>query len=130
MNLQLIEKSEAQLFTRTKTREHTSLVTAVLHWLPVKFRIDFKVPHFIYVPKNTRKENCRCSHFSHLSKCFNYHLYFFHYVHLQLFFYVKHLCISFPCKAHLAAFPVRRVFNKQSLLILFYLIIHNYCSSW
>ena len=41
--LQVIQNSAARLLTRTKRREHISPVLATLHWLPVTFRVDFKV---------------------------------------------------------------------------------------
>ena len=50
--LQLIQNSAARLLTRTKRREHISPVLAALHWLPVTFRIDFKVLLLIYKALN------------------------------------------------------------------------------
>ncbi|KAF7648774.1 hypothetical protein LDENG_00152180, partial [Lucifuga dentata] len=41
--LQLIQNSAARLLTKTKKREHITPVLATLHWLPVSYRIDFKV---------------------------------------------------------------------------------------
>src|SRR4029434_10542561 len=41
--LQLIQNSAARLLTRNKRRKHISPVVAALHWLPVTFRINFKV---------------------------------------------------------------------------------------
>ena len=41
--LQLIENSAARLLTRTRRREHITPVLASLHWLPVRYRIDFKI---------------------------------------------------------------------------------------
>ena len=41
--LQLIQNSAARLLTNTKKREHISPVLATLHWLPVIYRIYFKV---------------------------------------------------------------------------------------
>src|SRR4029434_421590 len=46
--LQLIQNSAARLLNRAKRREHISPVLAALHWLPVTFRIDFKVLLLIY----------------------------------------------------------------------------------
>ena len=46
--LQLIQNSAARLLTKTKRREHISPVLATLHWLPVTFRIDFKVLFLTY----------------------------------------------------------------------------------
>ena len=41
--LQLVQNSAARLLTGTKKRDHITPVLASLHWLPVKFRIDFKI---------------------------------------------------------------------------------------
>jgi hypothetical protein len=50
--LQLIQNSAARLLTKTKRREHISPVLATLHWLPVTFRIDFKVLLLTYKALN------------------------------------------------------------------------------
>ena len=42
-NLQLLQNSAARVLTRTRGREHITPVLESLHWLPVCFRIDFKV---------------------------------------------------------------------------------------
>ena len=42
-NLQLLQNSAARVLTRTRGREHITPVLRSLHWLPVCFRIDFKV---------------------------------------------------------------------------------------
>ena len=39
--LQLIQNAAAHILTRTRRFEHISPVLASLHWLPVKFRIDY-----------------------------------------------------------------------------------------
>ena len=41
--LQKIQNKAARLVTLTKTREHITPVLCSLHWLPVKYRIDFKI---------------------------------------------------------------------------------------
>ena len=41
--LQLIQNAAARLLTGTGRRSHITPVLASLHWLPVKFRIDFKI---------------------------------------------------------------------------------------
>ena len=46
--LQLVQNAAARLLTSTKKREHITPVLASLHWLPVKFRIDFKVLLFVF----------------------------------------------------------------------------------
>ncbi len=41
--LQLVQNSAARFLTRTKNRERITPVLVSLHWLPVEFRIEFKV---------------------------------------------------------------------------------------
>ena len=41
--LQLLQNSAARVLTKTRRREHITPVLKSLHWLPVCFRIDFKV---------------------------------------------------------------------------------------
>ena len=41
--LQLLQNSAARVLTGTRGREHITPVLESLHWLPVRFRIDFKV---------------------------------------------------------------------------------------
>lgn len=36
-------KSVARLLTGMRKREHITPIRASLHWLPVRFRIDFKI---------------------------------------------------------------------------------------
>ena len=43
MPLQLVQNAAARILTRTKGFEHITPVLASLHWLPIKFCIDFKV---------------------------------------------------------------------------------------
>ncbi len=40
---QLVQNAAARLLTRTRKHEHITPVQASLHWLPVRFRIDFKI---------------------------------------------------------------------------------------
>jgi len=42
-NLQILQNSAARVLTRTRGQEHITPVLKSLHWLPVRFRIDFKV---------------------------------------------------------------------------------------
>ncbi|XP_070400467.1 uncharacterized protein, partial [Nothobranchius furzeri] len=42
-SLQLVQNAAARVLMRNKKRDHISPVLASLHWLPVKFRIDFKI---------------------------------------------------------------------------------------
>lgn len=46
--LQLVQNAAARLLTGTKKCEHITPVLAELHWLPVKFRIDFKILLFVF----------------------------------------------------------------------------------
>ncbi len=41
--LQLIQNAAVRLLTRTKRTEHITPLLAVPHWLPLNFRIDFKI---------------------------------------------------------------------------------------
>lgn len=41
--LQLVQNASAKLLTGTSRREHLSPIFASLHWLPVRFRIDFNI---------------------------------------------------------------------------------------
>ena len=41
--LQLIQNAAARILTRTRRFEYISPVLTSLHWLPVKFRIDYKI---------------------------------------------------------------------------------------
>jgi hypothetical protein len=41
--LQLVQNAAARVLTRTKKYDHISPILSSLHWLPVKFRIDFKI---------------------------------------------------------------------------------------
>uniref|UniRef100_A0A3B3C1C6 Reverse transcriptase domain-containing protein n=1 Tax=Oryzias melastigma TaxID=30732 RepID=A0A3B3C1C6_ORYME len=47
-NLQLLQNSAARVLTRTRGREHITPILKLLHWLPVKFRIDFKILLLVY----------------------------------------------------------------------------------
>ena len=46
--LQLVQNAAARVLTKTKMREHITPVLASLHWLPVTFRIDFKILLLVY----------------------------------------------------------------------------------
>ena len=46
--LQLVQNAAARLLTGTRTREHITPILASLHWLPVSFRIDFKILLFVF----------------------------------------------------------------------------------
>lgn len=42
-SLQLVQNAAARVLTGTRKREHITPVLSSLHWLPVKFRIEFKI---------------------------------------------------------------------------------------
>ncbi|XP_070840477.1 uncharacterized protein, partial [Chaetodon trifascialis] len=41
--LQLLQNAAARVLTKTRKRDHISPILATLHWLPVKFRMEFKI---------------------------------------------------------------------------------------
>lgn len=53
-SLQLIQNAAARVLMRTNRRDHVSPVLASLHWLPVKFRIEFKILLLTYKALNDR----------------------------------------------------------------------------
>jgi len=46
--LQIVQNAAARLLTGTRKREHIMPVLASLHWLPVCFRIQFKILLFVF----------------------------------------------------------------------------------
>ena len=46
--LQLVQNTAARLLTQSHRREHITPVLAALHWLPVCYRIDFKIILFVF----------------------------------------------------------------------------------
>ena len=50
--LQLVQNAAARVLTRTRMRAHITPVLASLHWLPVVFRIDFKILLLVYKALN------------------------------------------------------------------------------
>jgi len=46
--LQLVMNASARLLTGTRKKQHVKPVLASLNWLPVQFRIDFKLLIFVY----------------------------------------------------------------------------------
>nr|XP_061839065.1 uncharacterized protein LOC133621161 isoform X1 [Nerophis lumbriciformis]XP_061839075.1 uncharacterized protein LOC133621161 isoform X1 [Nerophis lumbriciformis] len=46
--LQLVQNSAARLLTQTRRREHITPILASLHWLPVRYRIHFKLLLFVF----------------------------------------------------------------------------------
>ena len=56
--LQLLQNSAAHVLMRTRGREHITPVLKSLHWLPVRFRIDFKVLLVVYKCLNGLGPSC------------------------------------------------------------------------
>ena len=50
--LQLIQNTAARVLTKTRKFDHITPVLASLHWLPVTFRIDFKILLFVFKSLN------------------------------------------------------------------------------
>ena len=50
--LQLVQNAAARLLTKTHKHEHISPVLASLHWLPVQYRIHFKILLFVFKSLN------------------------------------------------------------------------------
>ncbi|KAL3056304.1 hypothetical protein OYC64_018905 [Pagothenia borchgrevinki] len=50
--LQLVQNAAARLLTRHKKRDHITPILASLHWLPIRFRIDFKLLLFVFKALN------------------------------------------------------------------------------
>lgn len=50
--LQLVQNAAARLLTGTRKYDHISPILASLHWLPVRFRINFKVLLFVFKALN------------------------------------------------------------------------------
>ncbi len=56
--LHLIQNAAAMILTRTRKSEHITPVLRSLHWLPVTFRIDFKVLLLVYKSLNGLGPKC------------------------------------------------------------------------
>ena len=50
--LQLVQNAAARVLTKTKKRAHITPILKSLHWLPVSFRIDFKVILLVFKSLN------------------------------------------------------------------------------
>ena len=50
--LQSVQNAAARLLTGTRKREHITPVLASLHWLPVHFRVHFKILLFVFKSLN------------------------------------------------------------------------------
>lgn len=46
--LQLVQNFAARLLTGTRRREHITPILSSLHWLPIRFRVDFKILLFVF----------------------------------------------------------------------------------
>lgn len=46
--LQIVQNAAARLLKGTRKREHITPILASLHWLPVRFRVNFKIILFVY----------------------------------------------------------------------------------
>ncbi|KAF7705582.1 hypothetical protein HF521_020868, partial [Silurus meridionalis] len=50
--LQLVQNAAARILTRSRKYDHITPILSSLHWLPVKFRIDFKLLLLTYKALN------------------------------------------------------------------------------
>uniref|UniRef100_A0A8C5GPT6 Reverse transcriptase domain-containing protein n=1 Tax=Gouania willdenowi TaxID=441366 RepID=A0A8C5GPT6_GOUWI len=50
--LQLVQNAAARVLTKTRRRDHITPVLASLHWLPIKYRIEFKILLLTYKALN------------------------------------------------------------------------------
>ncbi len=50
--LQMVQNAAARVLTRTRKYAHISPVLSTLHWLPIKYRIDFKILLITYKALN------------------------------------------------------------------------------
>ncbi len=64
--LQAVQNATARLLTGSKKRDHISPVLSSLHWLPVKFRVDFKILLFVYKAYLICLSGCAPSYISEL----------------------------------------------------------------
>lgn len=46
--LQLVQNAAARLLTCTRKKKHVTPILASLHWLPIQYRIDFKLLILVY----------------------------------------------------------------------------------
>ncbi len=56
--LQIMQNAAARVLTKTRTRAHVSPVLKSLHWLPVSFRIDFKILLLVFKSLNGLAPEC------------------------------------------------------------------------
>ncbi|KAI5086485.1 hypothetical protein C0J45_23351, partial [Silurus meridionalis] len=58
--LQLVQNSAARILTGTSAREHITPILEKLHWLPVSFRIEFKILMLTYKALNNLAPQYLC----------------------------------------------------------------------
>ena len=46
--LQLLQNTAARVITRSKRREHITPILKSLHWLPIKYRVEYKIAVLTY----------------------------------------------------------------------------------
>lgn len=51
-HLKLVQNAAARLLCGVKNREHITPILRLLHWLPVHFRVDFKILLLAYKSRN------------------------------------------------------------------------------
>ena len=51
--LKIVQNAAARVLTRSQKREHITSILATLHWLPVSYRIDFKILIFVFKVLNS-----------------------------------------------------------------------------
>ncbi len=51
-HLQLVQNAAARLLSGTRKYEPVTPVLSAMHWLPINFRIYFKIPLFLYKAHN------------------------------------------------------------------------------
>ncbi len=51
--LQMVQNAAAKVLTRTRKYDHISPVMSTLHWLPIKYRIYFKILLITYKALNS-----------------------------------------------------------------------------
>ena len=61
--LQLVQNAAAHFLTGTKKREHITPVLSSLHWLPVRYRVDFKIILFVFKSLNGQRKQPAVLHF-------------------------------------------------------------------
>jgi len=56
--LQRVQNSAAQIVTRTRRSDRATPILADLHWLPIKYRIQYKVAVTVYKILTTQEPSC------------------------------------------------------------------------